>query len=154
MIRVAIITNLLAYSTVVSQPLFYIVALTSAQRAMSGSAYVELRQRINAVMNRRVPAIYLITLVTILVLLVLSWRAGALRVLITTIVSLLCLVADIALMVRENVPINGVIDRWSTTNYPGDWDVYRTKWFTIFGYRQVVLLVGFISLLIGAVFQG
>jgi len=152
-VRVAIITNLLTYSTVVSQPLFYIVALTSAQRAMSGSAYVELRQRINTVMNRRVPMIYLATLVTLLVLLVLSWRAGTWRVLITTIVALLCLVADIALMVRENVPINGEIDRWSTTHFPGDWDVYRSKWFAIFGYRQVVLLVGFTSLLFGAVFQ-
>lgn len=150
----AIITSLLAYSTVVSQPLFYIVALTSAQRAMSGSAYVELRQRINTVMNRRVPVIYSTTLVTILVLLALSWRAGTWRVLITASVALVCLVADIALMVRENVPINGVIDRWSTTDYPGDWDVYRSKWFAIFAYRQVVLLAGFISLLFGAVFQG
>lgn len=154
MIRVAIFANLLAYSTIASQPLFYIVALTSAQRALSGSAYVELRQRINAVMNRRVPVIYLTTLVTTLVLLVLSWRAGASRVLITTIVALVCLVADLALMMRENVPINGVIDRWSPTDHPGDWDVYRSKWFAIFAYRQVILLVGFISLLIGAVFQG
>jgi len=152
-IRIAILTNLLAYSTVVSQPLFYIVAMTSAQRALSGSAYVELRQHINSVMNRRVPVIYLTTLVTILALLVLSWRARSWNVLITTIFGLVCLLVDIALMMRENLPINGVIDRWSTTSYPEDWEAYRNKWFAIFGYRQVVLLVGFISLLVGAVFQ-
>lgn len=154
MIRLAIIANLLAYSTVVSQPLFYLVALTSVQRALSGPAFVELRQRINAAMDRRIPALYLTTLVTTLVLLALSWRAGTWTLLITTIVALACLVADAALMVRKNVPINAVMSRWSTTNYPGDWELYRARWFEIFGYRQVVLLIGFVSLLFGAVFQG
>ncbi len=153
MTRIAILANLLAYSIVVSQPLFYVVALTSAQRALSGPAYVELRQRINTVMNRRVPVIYLTTLVTTLVLIVLSWRAGTSRVFITTILALLCLFGDIALMLRENAPINGAIDRWSPTNHPGDWEAYRSKWFAIFAYRQIILLLGFISLLIGAVFQ-
>lgn len=150
----AIIANLLAYSTVVSQPLFYLVALTSAQRALSGSAFVELRQRINAVMDRRIPVIYSTTLVTTLVLVVLSWRGGHGWVLGTTLVALLCLLADAAWMVRKNVPINAVMSRWSTTDYPGDWELYRTRWFAIFGYRQVVLLIGFVSLLVGAVFQG
>lgn len=153
MTRIAIVVNLLIYSTVVSQPLFYIVALTSAQRSMSGPAYIELRQRINAVMNRRVPLIYSTTLITMLVLLALSWRADDGRLLVTSVVALLCLVADVALMVRESVPINTVIDRWSTTDYPGDWDVYRRRWFAVFDVRQVVLLVGFVSLLIGAVFR-
>jgi len=146
--------NLLAYSAVVSQPLFYMVALTSAQRALSGAAYVELRQRINAVMNRRVPVIYSATLVTSLVLVVLAWRGGAWRIVVTTIVALLCLVADVALTARGNLPINGVMDRWSATSYPEDWDAYRRRWFAVFGYRQVVLLIGFVSLLLGAVLQG
>lgn len=64
MTRLAILTNLLAYSVVVSQPLFYLVALTRAQRALSAPAWVELRQRIDAVMSRRVAVIYSITLVS------------------------------------------------------------------------------------------
>jgi len=98
--------------------------------------------------------IYLTALVTTVALLVLSWRARIWNVLITTAVALLCLAVDIALMTRENVPINGLIDRWSPTDYPEDWEAYRSRWFAIFGYRQVALLVGFISLLFGAVFQG
>lgn len=154
MIGISILVNLLAYSTIVSQPLFYLFALTSAQHALSGPAYIELRQRINAVMNRRVPVVYATTLLTTLVLLGLAWRADEARLLVTTVVALLCLVADVALMLRENVPINAVVDRWSTTDYPGDWVDYRRRWFAIFAYRQAILFVGFISLLIGAVFQG
>ena len=56
-------------------------------------------------------------------------------------------------MVRENLPINGVIDRWSPAQHPEDWHVYRSRWFEIFGYRQVVLLAGFVCLSFGAVFQ-
>lgn len=151
--RVAIFTNLLAYSVVVSQPLFYVVAMTSAQRALSASAYVELRQQIDSVMNRRVPPIYLATLVTILALLVLSWRARSWTVFITTLLGVVCLLVDIALTMRWSLPINGVIDRWSTTSYPQDWETYRNEWFAVFGYRQAVLLIGYISLLVGAVFQ-
>ena len=153
MMRVALIASLVAYSVVVSQPLAYLVFMTSAQRALSAAAYIELRQRINAVMTRRLGAIYVITLLATVVLLVLSLLARNWTVLASATLALLCLVVDVVFMLRENVPINTVIDRWSTANYPADWQDYRAKWFAIFAYRQVVLLAGYIGLLIGAVFQ-
>jgi hypothetical protein len=151
MIRIVAITSLLAYAIVVSQPLAYIVFMSKAQRALSAPAYIELRQRINAVMSRRLGVIYVGTMATVLFLLVLSLRSRNWNALVAATVALLCLLVDIVLVVRENVPINGVIDRWSTTDYPEDWQDYRTKWFTVFGYRQVVLLLGFFSLVVGAV---
>ncbi|GIW44715.1 MAG: hypothetical protein KatS3mg077_1997 [Candidatus Binatia bacterium] len=153
MTRIAIFANLLTYSTVASQPLFYSIAFTAAQRALSAGAYVELRQRINAVMTRRVPVIYLAALVTSACVLALSWYAQNWNVLITTALALVCLVADIALMLRENVPINGVMDRWSATDPPADWERYRNQWFFVYRFRQVILLLGFASILLGAVFQ-
>jgi len=149
--RLAILMNLVAYSVVVSQPLAYLVFLSKAQRALSAPAYVELRQRINPVMTRRVPVIYGATIATGLLLLVLSLRSRNWSVLVTATVALLGLLVDIVLMLCENVPINGVVDRWSSTNYPEDWEDYRSKWFAVFGYRQVALLVGFSSSLAAAV---
>ena len=153
MLRIAMITNLIAYSIVVSQPLAYRVFMERAQRALSPAAYIELRQRINSVMTKRVPVIYLGTLATLVLLVVLSLRFRSWSCLVTSTVALLCLVVDVFFMMRENVPINGVIDQWSTTQYPEDWERYRTKWFAIFAYREIVLLAGFFSLLVGAVFQ-
>jgi hypothetical protein len=153
MIRIAMVANLIAYSIVASQPLFYLVALGSAQRALSAAAYIELRQRINAVMTKRVSAIYVSTLATLLLVLALSlWVRNWISLAAAT-VALLCLLVDVFFMLRENVPINGVIDQWSTTDHPADWESYRTKWFDIFAYRQVLLLVGFFALLVGAVYQ-
>jgi hypothetical protein len=153
MIRIAILLNLISYSIVVSQPLAYLVVMGKAQRALSPAAFIELRQCINPIMTRRVPVIYASALATVLLLLVLSLRLPNWIGLVTASVALLCLVIDVLFMLRENVPINGVIDRWSTSDYPEDWERYRNQWFAIFAYREVVLLVGFFSLLVGAVFQ-
>jgi hypothetical protein len=150
---VAILANLALFSIVVSQPLFYLVVLTQAQRALSAPAYVELRQHIDPVMNRRIPVIYIATLITTLLLLVVAFRSDERLVLVTTAVALACLVADVVFMMRENLPINSVIDGWSTTSYPSDWETHRDQWFAIFGYRQVVLSIGFASLLVGAAFR-
>lgn len=153
MIRIAIIMNLITYSIVVSQPLAYRVVMGQAQRELSPAAFIELRQRINPIMTRRVPVIYASALATLLLLLVLSLRMPNWIGLVTATLALLCLVIDVLFMLRENVPINSAIDQWSTTHYPEDWERYRTQWFAIFAYREFVLLVGFFTLLIGAVFQ-
>lgn len=151
MTRIAILTSIITYAVVVSQPLMYLVALSSAQRALSAAAYIELRQRINAVMTKRLGGIYLATLVALLILLATSWRISNWYLFLSTAVALLCLLVDVGFMLRENVPINTVIDQWTATSYPADWESYRDKWFAIFRYRQVVLLIGFLSLLVGAV---
>ena len=151
MLRVSIVLSLLAYAVVLSQPLAYLFFLGTAQRALSPAAYIELRQRINAVMTRRISLVYSAALVTVLSQLALAWRSDAGASFVAAAVALACLLVDVFFMLRENVPINGVMDRWSTTEYPADWERYRAKWFAIFAYRQVVLLVGFVALLVGAV---
>jgi hypothetical protein len=153
MIRIALILNLITYSIVVSQPLAYRVVMGRAQRALSPAAFIELRQCINPIMTRRVPVIYASALATLLLLLVLSLRMPNWIGLVTTSIALLCLVIDVFFMLRANVPINGVIDQWSPSQYPEDWERYRAQWFASFAYREIALLVGFLSLLVGAVFQ-
>jgi uncharacterized membrane protein len=65
---------------------------------------------------------------------------------------LIALVAEIMLTLKGNLPINDVINTWSTDTIPANWTAFREKWFTIFQYRQIASITGFISLLIGAVF--
>lgn len=150
--RLAVLLNLVAYSVVASQPLAYLVFLRRAQEALSAPAYVELRQGINPVMLKRLPAIYLGALLTALLVLALAIREGAAIVVASTAVALVCLLVDVVLMTRASVPINGAMDRWSATDYPADWQTYRARWFAVFAYRQVVLLAGFLGLLAGAAF--
>lgn len=152
MFRFVNIATLITYTIVVSQPLAYLFFMASAQRALSAPAYIELRHAINRVMTRRVPVVYGSALGTMLVLLASAFSLGNTGVVVSTAIAILCLIVDAFCMIRENGPINGVVDRWSTTDYPDDWEDYRNRWFSIFGYRQVVLLIGFVSLVAGAVF--
>jgi hypothetical protein len=154
MIRIAMLANLAAFSIVLSQPLFYLLALTAAQRALSASAYIELRQRLNPIMSRRVSVIYVTALLTSVALLGLAYLAANGLVLATTALALLGLIADAVYMVRENVPINQVMDGWSLSDYPADWHTYRDRWLGLLAYRQVFLTLAFGSLLVGAVFDG
>ena len=150
MVAIALLASLAAYSVVASQPLFYLVALGRAQRELSAPAYVELRQRINPLMVRRVSVIYGSALLALLLLLFLSFRSGDRLLLATAVVAVACLVVDAVLMLRVSVPINTRMDAWTPAEQPGDWQEDRARWFAIFAYRQVALLVGFGSLLIGA----
>jgi hypothetical protein len=150
MLRIAFFVSLATYAVVASQPLFYLVALGRAQRALSAPAYVELRQRVNPVMVRRVPAIYLSTLVALAALALVAWSAGDSLALVAAGVALLCLVADAILMTLASVPVNSVMDAWTVTEPPTDWEVHRDRWFAIFAWRELALLVGFAVLLAGA----
>lgn len=150
MLRLAILANLISWSLVVSQPLFYAVALTNAQRALSAAAYVELRQRINAVMNRRVPVLYVIALVTNTFVLAEAWRAGIWTHTVAAGLGILCLLADVVLMVRSSVPINRALDGWTADGIPDDWENNRTSWFAAFATRSNFLIAGFVALLAAA----
>ncbi len=149
----AAFVNLFLYALVASQPLFYAVALSHASRVLSAPAYIELRNAINAVMKRRVPMLYLGTLVSCIGVLGASFGAGDRWMAKTSAVALAALVGDAVLMLRVNVPINGVIETWTTTRYPADWETYRTRWMAVFAVRQILLGAGFVSLLAGVVFR-
>ena len=153
MMRIAMLANLAAFSLVVSQPLFYLLALTAAQRSLSAAAYVELRQALNRIMTKRISVLYVATLVTSVLLLALAYGAGNTLVLATTALALLGLIGDVRYMLGENVPINRVMDGWSASDCPPDWETYRERWLGLFAYRQVLLAVAFSSLLVGAVFD-
>lgn len=153
MTRLAMLVNLVMYAIVASQPLFYAVALSDASRALSAPAYIELRNAINAAMTRRVPAVYLGTLATNVGVLLLSLQEGERGLAATSAVALAALLADAAIMLRGNVPINRVIDSWTPSQYPADWEAHRSRWLAIFAVRQGLLAVGFVSLVAGAVFH-
>lgn len=94
-----------------------------------------------------------ICLITDFLLLVIATaKTPAGLVFITATIALLALLAEILLTLKGNLPINDVINTWSADSVPANWAAFREKWFTIFQYRQIASITGFISLLIGAVF--
>ncbi|HSJ96447.1 MAG TPA: hypothetical protein VLC53_05215 [Myxococcota bacterium] len=149
MLELVLFTTLVLFSFVVCQPFFYWVALGRVSRLLSAPAYIELRQRINAVMNRRLPLLYGAALVSALVLLGLAIARGERLVAVATGVAIAGLAADTVLAVRRNVPLNGLMDRWTASDPPEDWAAHRTRWAQGFAWRQAVLSITYAVLLAG-----
>jgi hypothetical protein len=153
LLQLAMLANLALYAVVASQPIFYAVALSDTTAALQAPAYVEVRNAVNTVMKRRLPALYVLTLVACLTVLVLALRSGERLVAITSGVALLALFVDAGFMLAVNVPINTAIESWTPTNYPADWQVHRARWAAALAWRQLATISGFASLLVGAVFR-
>lgn len=140
------IVGVVLWVLLVSQHAFYAVGLGDAQRALEGPAYVELRNAIDDVMRRNLPLVYVATLVWTIVLLA---RGGPGRIWFA--VALLGLLGDAGVMLARSVPINEVIQTWSATAPPADWEIHRAAWFEVFRWRQIAIAIGFMGLLLGTV---
>lgn len=151
MLAIATFAALVLFAFVVSQPFFWLVALGRASGALSGPAYVELRQRINAVMNVRLAPLYGATAASCAAL---AWAAfargdGALGA--SALLALAGLPLDAILAVRRNVPINQQMDAWSPASPRADWESCRARWVAAFATRQAVLAIPYAALLAGVV---
>ena len=151
--KILLLASLLAYSIIVSQSFMYIIALKNVQNSLPAAGYIELRKLIdiNFVANFKYPMYAGLLCCLLLALSSIKWPGSILF--ITSAIAFAALVIDTLLAIKGNIPINTFINSWTPENYPADWQFYRAKWLEIFQYRQVANITGFISLLVGAVFN-
>jgi hypothetical protein len=151
-LKILILINLLAYSVIVGQAYMYIIALTDVSKNLDAPSYVRLRQLIDKNFMAKYKWVVYISLLTAVLLCVFTASDPTGLLFISSAVAFLALIIDAALTMKGNLPINKLINSWTTENYPADWEIQRTKWLTIYSWRQVVNIIGFTSLLVGAIF--
>lgn len=144
--------TLLAYAMITSQAFMYMLSLKQVQLNLGANSYTEIRKLIDISMRASFKYVIYAALLANVLLVILAAKTPSSLVFITVTIALLALVAEIVLTLKGNLPINDVINTWSADNVPANWTSFREKWFTIFQYRQIASITGFISLLIGAVF--
>ena len=144
------IATLLAYTLVMSQPLFFAFALGRASLGLSGPAYVELRQRINAAITKPLVVVYAITFVGCVVLVALAASAGDTPTAAGVSVAAMTLVIDLGIAAKGNVPLNAAMNEWDPAAPPPDWATKRAAWHRVFATRQLVLCVGYGAFVVGA----
>ncbi|MEI9945942.1 MAG: hypothetical protein WDN26_17190 [Chitinophagaceae bacterium] len=71
---------------------------------------------------------------------------------ITSVIGFAAFIADAVFMIKGNMPVNNLINTWTPEKYPSDWALHRDKWLSVFKWRQLMNITGFISLLVGVVF--
>ena len=101
-----------------SQPLFYLLALTDAQKTLRASAYIELRNLLDRKLQFNLRIVYYTTLFTNMVLILVSFITNSTVLLVTSVVAAVALFADMFLLFRGNIPINKTIQTWTPENYP------------------------------------
>ncbi len=152
LINIIYFFTMLSYTIIVSQSFMYILALKNVQLKLEASAYTELRKLIDTSMRSNFKyVVYAALLFTLALVLATIRNPGSLQF-IMAVISFVFLIADTLLTVKGSLPINDIINSWSSDNYPSNWRNHRNKWFTIFQYRQLTNITGFVCLLIGAVF--
>lgn len=112
-----------------------------------------MRQLIDANMRGALKYVLYAALLANLFLVLVHVKAPFSPAFITAAIAFLALIADVVLTLKGSLPLNEIINGWSPANFPANWREVRQQWFTIFGYRQVLTIVGFISLLIGVLFD-
>lgn len=139
---------LLFFLIIVSQGIFYLFALNKALSGISIDAYAEVRNATDQVIEWRLkfvyPAALLIGFVTTLSLI----KNSGTFVLVTTAIALLCVIVDLVLAVKFNLPINSQFHNYPASLQEVDWLALRKTWLQVLEFRGLVQILGFLSLLL------
>lgn len=131
----------------------YALALRNAQLRLEAPGYIRLRHLIDENMQAKFKYVMYGGLLSTLSLVIVAVVTSTMFVIICTSIALVALVLDTVVTVRGNLPVNNVINSWTTEQYPSDWEKVRVKWLQLFRTRQVLNIAGFIALIAGAVFR-
>lgn len=151
-IKITLFITLLMYAFVISQSFFYILAMSSTLKKMQAGTYIETRNLLTRTLQAPLQVVYYTALAASLLLTSFCVVNPHGWLFITSVIALVTLVADVVLATRGSVPLNNYINSWTSSNYPEDWQQYRSKWFNVYHIRQGLNITGFISLLAGLVF--
>lgn len=152
-LKLVLLVNLLAYSFIVSQSFFYIIAMSNTQRNMQAPAYIEFRHLVDKNFRAKFKYPFYATLLFSPVTAVMAFLRQDSFLLIAAIIATVGIITDTIITLKKNMPINNLINTWTAGNYPANWQEYRAKWLYYFSWRQVANIIGFTALLIGALFH-
>ncbi len=150
--KIILLLTLFVYSMIVSQSFMYILALKNVQFKLDVNAYIQVRKLIDSSMRSNFKYVVYAALLGNLLLLVSTFESPGSVLSGAATIAFFALLVDTLLMLKGNLPINNIINTWEPDNAPTNWEEYRAKWFSIFQYRQIANILGFLSLLVGAVF--
>lgn len=144
--------TLLAYAMIASQAFMYILSLKQVQINLNAVSYTETRKLIDLSMRASFKYVIYIALLANVLLVITTIKTPGSLIFIASIIALLALIAEITLTLKGNLPINDTINTWNANNIPANWETIREKWFTVFQYRQIASITGFVSLVVAAIF--
>lgn len=147
------IVYMCCYLVVTAQLLFYINVLGPALRKVKLENFLEQRRIIDTVMVNRIKIPYYLCLFLNFVVLGISLGLPN-PVFQTTLLALICLMSDMFIAIRFNMPLNKLTSLWpENAAEVSNWQQVRTKWLNYINLRAVFIIIGMVSLIIGSVVE-
>ena len=140
---------LLLYLVIVSQGIFYLFAVSKAYSNISMPTYAEQRNAIDLVITPRLKVVYLTSLLIGIAIIILTYKNPRCWAFISTNIAFVCLIIEISLAVKYNMPINVKFNAYAVSNHTQDWKALRHTWLQMIEYRGVLQVIGFLGLLFG-----
>lgn len=145
------ILQLSVYLIITSQLLFYLVILSDALKQVSLDNFMELRKIVDGLMTTRFRVIYYAALILTLTVVILSIKNPTSVIFVTSCVALVCLIIDVTLAMRGNVPINSIVNAYSPGDMTHNWAGLRLQWLKLINIRGSFVVLGIVSQLAGLI---
>jgi uncharacterized membrane protein len=152
-LKIVLLLNLIAYSFMVSQSFFYIIAMSNTLVNLQAPAYIQLRHLMDKNFKAKFKYPFYATLLFSPATTILAFLKQDYFLLITACIATTGIFIETYITLKKNSPINHFINTWTSESYPSNWQGYRAKWLYYFSVRQKVNITGFVSLLIGVIFH-
>ena len=140
---------LLFFLVIVSQGIFYLFSLSKALSGITINSYAEIRNSTDQVIEWRLKFVYPAALVIGIVATLFLLKTPQSLIFITTAIALLCLLVDLVIAIKFNMPINDQFHNYTAGVQEINWELLRRRWLYFLEIRGVVQVFGFLSLLVG-----
>lgn len=143
--------HLTSYLLVTAQLLFYLFILSHALNLVSIENFLEQRKIIDTMFANRIRLSYYCCLALSVIMVVMTAKNLSSTIFVSCAIALICLIADIIIAQKGNVPLNTLVNAHATTNGNTDWETVRIQWLSFIKYRAIFTTTGMLSLLAGLV---
>ena len=145
--------QLVVYLIITSQLLFYLLILSDTLKQVSLPNFIELRKVVDTLMENRFRIIYYTGIILTLAIFLLSTKKPDSIFFVTSCIALVCLIIDVSIAMKGNIPINKLINAYLPGDTSQDWSALRLQWLQLVNIRCIFIVTGFASQLAGLVWQ-
>ncbi len=119
---------------------------------MQAATYIESRHLLVKNLKKNLSYVYYFALISCIILTAFCVTNPSGLLFSRSVIALIALAIDLALIIKISLPLNRVINSWTPADYPGNWTTYRNRWLSVYSIRQTANIIGFTSLLAGIIF--
>lgn len=141
--------QLVVYLIITSQLLFYMIILSDSLKQVSLPNFIELRKVVDGLMEGRFRIIYYSGLILTLAVVILYAKKPDSILFITSTIAMVCLIIDVTIAMKGNIPINALINAYTPGDTTQDWSALRLEWLRLVNIRGAFITVGMVSQFIG-----